>query len=263
MAIAEPETNQSSEEQKAASEEDTAAIETIKGEDKTTSESEEQTQQTQSTLLEPEDEESTIPKRELVSRFILLDRLFKFLRTDDKPLNAVLSGYFTKLVTLLINRKQKQLIPFIYDSESDIIDRLLYHVYQKSISELLTKLLSIQESDFESQIGQAMQKKQQQVVQNLLLKLSSDSSEEDNLNGCSILQDMLEIKEFYQIVCKKNNVTVLIEYVLNETGTISSRTASAQVLTSLTQLYHDKYKGSSKKNNSNEEDDEITLQSAS
>ncbi len=36
------------------------------------------------------------------------------------------------------------------------------------------------------------------------------------------------------------------------------------MLTSLAQLYHDKYKGSSKKNNSNnnnEEDDEITLQS--
>ena len=148
-------------------------------------------------MIEPEDEESTIAKKELVSRFILLDRLFKFLRTDDKPLNPVLSGYFAKLVTLLINRKQKQLIPFIYASESDIIDRLLYHVYQKSISELLNKLLSIQENDFDSQVAQIMQKKQQQVVQNLLQKLSSEASEEDNLNGCSILQDMLEIKEFY------------------------------------------------------------------
>jgi hypothetical protein len=36
---------------------------------------------------------------------MLLDRLFKFIRSKDIPLNAVLSGYFAKLLTLLINRK--------------------------------------------------------------------------------------------------------------------------------------------------------------
>lgn len=78
------------------------------------------------------------------------------------------------------------------------------------------------------------------------------------------MQDMLEIKEFYSLICKKNNVTVLIDYILNENGTITSRTSSAQILTSLAQLYHDKFKGASnKKNNSlnNEEDDETTVQS--
>lgn len=58
------------------------------------------------TMGEPEDEESTILKKE-ESKFLLLDRLFKFIRTDNKPLNPVLSGYFARLVTLLINRKQK------------------------------------------------------------------------------------------------------------------------------------------------------------
>jgi hypothetical protein len=109
-----------------------------------------------------------------------------------------------------------------------------------------------------------MQKKQQQVVQNLLQKLSPEASEEDNLNGCSIMQDMLEVKEFYSIICKRNNVQVLIDYILNEQGSVTSRSASATILASLAQLYHDKFKGSSKKkagNNNNEEDDEITLQS--
>jgi len=60
---------------------------------------------------------------------MLLDRLFKFIRANEKPLNPVLAGYFAKLVTLLINRKQKQLIPFVFAPGSSIIDRLLYHVY--------------------------------------------------------------------------------------------------------------------------------------
>lgn len=81
-----------------------------------------------------------------------MDRLFKFIRTKDIPLNPVLAGYFAKLVTLLINRKQKNLIPYVFRPESDVIDCLLYHVYQKSIAELLNKLLSIQNHDFEGQI---------------------------------------------------------------------------------------------------------------
>ena len=36
---------------------------------------------------------------------MLLERLIEFIRQKEKPLNAVLSGYFAKLLTLLINRK--------------------------------------------------------------------------------------------------------------------------------------------------------------
>jgi hypothetical protein len=74
---------------------------------------------------------------------MLLERLFRFIRQREIPLNAVLAGYFTKLVTLLINRKQKNLIPYVFEEKSDIMDCLVYHVSQKSISELLSKFLSI------------------------------------------------------------------------------------------------------------------------
>jgi len=74
---------------------------------------------------------------------MLLERLFKFVKSKSKPLNAVLAGYFSKLITLLINRKQKNLLPFVFSSESDIIESLLYHVYQKSISEVVYKFLNI------------------------------------------------------------------------------------------------------------------------
>jgi hypothetical protein len=53
-------------------------------------------------INEPEDEDSISKSN---SSLPLLERLFKFIRTEEKPLNPVLSGYFSKLVTLLINRK--------------------------------------------------------------------------------------------------------------------------------------------------------------
>ena len=60
---------------------------------------------------------------------MLLDRLFRFIRSKDTPLNPVLAGYFAKLVTILINRKPKSLIPYVFGQDSDVIDCLLYHVY--------------------------------------------------------------------------------------------------------------------------------------
>ena len=74
---------------------------------------------------------------------MLLERMLKFIRTMQTPLNPVLSGYFAKFVTLLINRKQRMLKPYVFQEGSDVIDYLLYHIYQKSISELLNKLFNM------------------------------------------------------------------------------------------------------------------------
>lgn len=49
----------------------------------------------------------------------------------------------------------------------------------------------------------------------LVEKLGPEEGEEDNLNSCSIIQDMLEVKEFYNVVCKKPNVEKIVEFALN------------------------------------------------
>ena len=84
---------------------------------------------------------------------------------DEKPLNPVLCGYFSKLVTLLLNRKQKNIIPYIFDPASDVMDRLLQHVYSKSISELLQKLLLIHDNEFDEDLARDIKAKQQAIVQ--------------------------------------------------------------------------------------------------
>jgi len=78
---------------------------------------------------------------------VLLERLFTHVRQEGQ-LNAVLSGYFAKLITLLINRKQKQLIPYVFAPECDFIDCMVNHVEQKSISELLMKFMAIMDHEF-------------------------------------------------------------------------------------------------------------------
>jgi len=80
---------------------------------------------------------------------MLLDRLFKFVETKETPLNPVLAGYFAKLLTLLMNRKQRQMIPYIFDDECPVLDHLLFHVYQKSVSEVLHKFLNVIDTNFD------------------------------------------------------------------------------------------------------------------
>jgi len=63
----------------------------------------------------------------------------------DETLNSVLSGYFTKLFNILISNKASEVYRYIY-SHPKVFDNLIRHLYQKSISELLSKLLNFSEN---------------------------------------------------------------------------------------------------------------------
>ena len=96
-------------------------------------------------------------------------------------------------MTLLIIRKQKSLFPYVFAPNSDVIDCLLYHVYQKSISELLNKFLNITEESARiteetgGSLAAEIKAKQQHILHTLIEKLGPEASEEDNLNAGSIL----------------------------------------------------------------------------
>jgi hypothetical protein len=63
-------------------------------------------------------------------------------------LNETLAGYFGKLVIILINRKPKEMMQFLF-SKDEIFENLLYHVYNKSVAEILQKFLAMESSKFD------------------------------------------------------------------------------------------------------------------
>jgi hypothetical protein len=71
-----------------AKEEDNVLIITDQGEETTS---------TSPTTLPPQEEDSLPP-----NKYHLFERLLSFLDTDQTPLNPVLSGYFSKLLLMLI-----------------------------------------------------------------------------------------------------------------------------------------------------------------
>jgi hypothetical protein len=63
-------------------------------------------------------------------------------------------------------------LPFIFGATSTVLDRLLYHVYQKSISELLYKLLNTQpDTDFEEVSREEIKAKQVGIFEQLIERL--------------------------------------------------------------------------------------------
>lgn len=150
---------------------------------------------------------------EQVSKYMLLDRLFKFLEAeeDDEPVNPVLAGYFSKVVQLLVNRKQKQIVPYIIADENKVIEKLLRHVYSRSVAEVIHRLLHIVESNFEDDLSVKIAEKKQAIMTALIEKLKSDREDETVMNATFILQDLMESKSFFQILTKKQNMQKLFE----------------------------------------------------
>jgi hypothetical protein len=139
------------------------------------------------------------------NRYMLLDYLFKFVESKKTPLNPVLSGYFSKLVIMLLNRKQKQIVPYIFGSNCKVIERLLFHVYQKSISEVLQKILNVSEQSYDSSLK--IKEKQVNIVIDLVDQLGARAGnqveEEASLNACNILGELIGMKEFFNSLSKK------------------------------------------------------------
>lgn len=209
----------------------------------------------------PEEEEDD---EEEGNKYLLLERLFKFIQqAGDEDLNPVLSGYFCKLVSLLISRKQKQLFPFIFAKESTVIEDLLKHVYQKSISEILNKLLTLVDTDHEPEIVAMIQEKQQMAVSYLIDSLGPEKSEEHNLNASTIIQDMFEIKEFYNIICQKENLQKIVDFALAgmKESTKDSKCSSLTVLNQIIMNHIERQKKKEQKadadKDNNDEDDDI------
>lgn len=64
---------------------------------------------------------------------------------SDEQLNPVLTGYFCKLFQVLVGNKPKEVFGYIY-SHLHVLDNFVKHLNDKSISEILIRLLNVSEN---------------------------------------------------------------------------------------------------------------------
>jgi serine/threonine-protein phosphatase 6 regulatory subunit 3 len=122
------------------------------------------------------------------------------VRQSKTPVNAVLAGYFSKVLTLLLSRKQNQLIPYLFDTNNDAIDCMLNHMYQKSVSEVLLSILKIEEGNFTDELANTIKKRKISVISKLVNKLGSDTDDEECLNATFILNELIDVNCYFNII---------------------------------------------------------------
>lgn len=91
--------------------------------------------------------ETQANKKKYGGKYELIDRIFDFILLCPKntEINPVLSGYFQKVVLALLGYKQKQVMNYIYTKEN-LIEKMIDHVYDKSICDVIIKVLNISNS---------------------------------------------------------------------------------------------------------------------
>lgn len=83
----------------------------------------------------------------------IIDILFDFLWTDEEW-NPVLCGYFVKLLSSMQNQHRKEFNLFIYNPKNEIISSFVKHIYNKSLSDFLIKILNqdVMRSDYKNEV---------------------------------------------------------------------------------------------------------------
>lgn len=90
---------------------------------------------------------------------------------------------------LLLSRKQNQMVPFLFNAGNDALDCLVEHVYQQSVSDVLVKVMNIQESNFSDELACLIQKRKITVITKLVNKLDND--DEESKSVASVLQELI------------------------------------------------------------------------
>jgi hypothetical protein len=101
------------------------------------------------------DDQSTAPSTQVATddkstnRYELLEHFLSFIDTEEE-LNPVLCGYFAKLFQVLVSSHAKEVFGYVY-SHTVVLDNLVRHSYQKSISDVLIRLMNTQENLFQGE----------------------------------------------------------------------------------------------------------------
>lgn len=132
---------------------------------------------------------------------MLLNRLFRFLDSDST--NEVLAGYFSKLVHLLVNRKQNQFVPYVFNN--GVFDLLLKHLNQRSICEVIIKLMNTNESNFGHEFACEMKEAKTKVIQQLLSALNTEDHE-TSLNISLVMCELIEVSDFFNTIARRQNI---------------------------------------------------------
>lgn len=111
-------------------------------------------------------------------------------------------------------------MPYIIADENKVVEKLLKHVYSRSVAEIIHRLLHIVESNFDDDASAKIAEKKQFIMTSLIDKLNCVKLDETVMNATFILQDLMESKSFFQILTKRQNMQKIFETAFRSTDPV-------------------------------------------
>lgn len=124
------------------------------------------------------------------NKFELFEKLLSFIDTDEE-INPVLSGYFCKLFQVLVGNKPREVLNYIYN-HPEVLENLVKHIYQKSISEVLIRVLNVSENILDDDNEVPLEEIRQSFIFKVVGRLAPGFGIEDHINAQSLLTEMAD-----------------------------------------------------------------------
>lgn len=183
------------------------------------------TEQTEVTAATEEEIEAT--------RFEMLEKFLEFLKPKEE-LNNVLSGYFSRLCMIFLQKRRDQFVEYVYTKEG-VLDLFINHITNKSITDVVAKLLSqtlVKGLSFEE-----LQGKKEQIIHDIVKKFAAGNDEEDHLNAAHILGDMALNKDLFPLLGNAKVIENLKTYITCDSQT-AGRHSTKLLSVIINQLKH-------------------------
>ena len=140
-------------------------------------------------LQEEQPENKNAPK----AKFGLLEKLLSFVKTETE-VNPVLAGYFCKVMQVIVEKRKLDLLEYIFTYREHIYN-VLKHSYNKSVSEVLSKILSNEDKFITGTTGEEYAPEKKEVLEKMIGKMEPTNSIEDITNNCFILCNLVDTKQ--------------------------------------------------------------------
>ncbi len=145
-------------------------------------------------------------------RYPLLEKLLSFLRPTTE-VNAVLAGYFTKVLMAILEKRRLEFMTYIFFFYEHV-ENFLKHSYSKSISEVISKLLSNEDKFLSDMTGEEFVVERQDILRKMIRKMEPSNSIEEITNNCFILCTLLDTKQQLQFFMKEDVLRSIFEIAL-------------------------------------------------
>jgi len=149
------------------------------------------------------------PEKPKTPRYALLDKLLSLLE-DDAEINAVLAGYFAKAFNAILDRHMNDVFGYLLNHKAHI-KNFLKHSYNKSISDVLNKLVSFDERG-NGDTSEELLKGREELLLNIVDKMGPNNSIDTITNSCYILCAIADSKQRLKYFFSKPFLDKIFEY---------------------------------------------------